>query len=110
MKLITVALLLTPIALYAEGHKNAIWLKKSTYKGKWPLKGAEYSLGCMTRKGRPLVYLSDTETAPHGINGAARGLGKKMFGWPDGLKLLKKGKIPFDLQPFIKSGLNLCGK
>ena len=111
MKLIFVIFLCTfsTVNVFGEGHKNAIQIKASEYKTGWPFKGTEYSLGCITRQNRPLVYVSDVEEGEYGINGAARGYGKNLFGWKDSTALLKKNKTMADLDVFIKKGLKLCG-
>lgn len=74
---------------------------------KWPFKDDSYTLGCLEREGRKMVYIFNIDDT-YGINGAARGLGKKLLGWKDGESQLKKGKSLISLQQFIDKGLLLC--
>jgi hypothetical protein len=82
------------------------FIRSSEYSN-WPFIEREYTLGCLEREGRPMVYIFTIDDM-FGINGAGRGLGKKLLGWKDGESQLKKGKLPIALQPFIDKGLRLC--
>lgn len=73
----------------------------------WPFKDAYYTLGCLEREGRKMVYIFNIDDT-YGINGSGRGLGKNLFEWKDGESQLKKGKRPIALQPFIEKGVKLC--
>lgn len=83
------------------------YIYKKDYKDKWIFKGESYTLDCIERQNRPLIFISDGD-GTYGINGAAIGLGNKMFGWKDGRKQLLPGKTPVDLMKFIEMGKKHC--
>lgn len=74
---------------------------------RWPLTVPSVRLRCDNDGPRKYVTAS-TETKPgidYAVNGSARG-----FGYPAITTIQKPGGIPYDLQPLIDRGLQLCGK
>ena len=101
MKIATLVFLLATHTLAAEN----IYIYAKDYKN-WPFKKKDYTLGCLVRGERKLIFIDNEDT--YGINGQGREFGKQLFGWKDGNSQLKKGKLPIALQPFIEKGLTLC--
>ncbi len=87
-----------------DNHK----IVKSAEFSNWPFKHSEHSLGCTEENGRPLVFIKYDDKY-YAINGAARGLGRKLNpDWLDGSELQKEGTIPADTDEFIKIGVQIC--
>ena len=92
----------------AKAASHFTYIYKKDFKN-WPFKEESYTLGCLTRGGRPLVYMAGDEIT-YALNGAARGFGRKnlKLPWSDGNDTLKKGMLPIDSLPFIQMGLKFC--
>ena len=96
------AALLSSTACGSDGVR----VTAAEYGDKWPFKATEGTVRCEMPYTRPLVSFDPGDGVRYGLNGAARGAGNM----PDGMSLVKPGKVGVDVQPFIDIGLRLCGE
>lgn len=96
------------LLLCACGRESGIPVSAAEYGDAWPFNVNAGTLRCISesqRSPRLFVTLDTGDGIEYGLNGAARA-----FGFPDGLTMLKPGRIPADVAPFIERGLTLCAR
>lgn len=110
--LFIVVLIAIPNILFSSGRGKLVF-SSSIGKGKWPLKSNFARVYCKRIGfGSKAIYLSTSFSGSdkvywYAVNGTARGAMKKL-GLSDIAPIMKKDKIPADLQLFIEVGLKEC--
>jgi hypothetical protein len=106
-------LILFPSIDFAAGRGTLVW-PRTIGEDKWPLTTKFARVYCTNLgNGRKAVFLTSSPDEEnlydYAVNGTARGAMKKL-NLRDISPIMKEGKLPYHLQPFIEIGLEECSK
>ncbi len=93
----------TPTSTSSAMSRSPVFVSRDTMGKDWPFTIASGTVRCVPYHE---VVMVGSDGYNYAINGSARG--DTRMPWRDGVDILRKGKLPYDMQPLIDLGLSLC--